>query len=328
MWLAAQDKTHARRVFKFCFEAARVRGLKREVVLLRVLRERLGERRDIAQILDWEFDHPPFFLETAYTEAGDLLAWAKGKGGIDQVPLADRIEIAAQAAEALAAAHHAGVLHKDLKPSNLLISDADQSGGARVCLTDFGIGLVTSREALSAAGITVGGLTETLLSSSSTTGAGTRLYMAPEVIEGGPATERSDLYGLGVVLYQMVIGDFRRALAPGWERAVADEELREDIAACVDGDARVVSRARRSLQRDCGASNGGGPSGTNASADGLLRRHRGGGVASSWSRLPLFCCFSSSAPFSCASSAHCAASARAPSRCAGRARRRCRRSRG
>ena len=82
VWLAAHDKTRARRVFKFCFEAARLRGLKREVVLLRLLRERLGERHDIAQVLDWEFEHPPFFLETAYTEAGDLLEWSKRKGGI------------------------------------------------------------------------------------------------------------------------------------------------------------------------------------------------------------------------------------------------------
>ena len=257
VWLAAHDKTRARRVFKFCFEAARVRGLKREVVLLRLLRERLGERRDIAQVLDWEFERPPFFLETAYTEAGDLLEWSNRKGGIAAVPLADRIEIAAQAAEALAAAHEAGILHKDLKPSNLLISEAEPAGGPRVCLTDFGIGLVTSREALSSAGVTVAGMTETLLSSSSSsTGAGTRLYMAPEVIEGRPATERSDVYGLGVVLYQMVIGDFSRALAPGWERAVSDEVLREDIAAAVDGDAahrlgsaRELATRLRDLER-------------------------------------------------------------------------------
>ncbi len=60
--------------------------------------------------------------------------------------------------------------------------------------------------------------------------------MAPEVLEGRPATTQSDIYSLGVVLYQLVSGDFSRVVAPGWERGVEDELLREDIAACVDGD--------------------------------------------------------------------------------------------
>ena len=59
--------------------------------------------------------------------------------------------------------------------------------------------------------------------------------MAPELVEGKQATTLSDIYSLGVVLYQMVIGDFSRTVAPGWEREVEDELLREDIAACLDG---------------------------------------------------------------------------------------------
>jgi class 3 adenylate cyclase/formylglycine-generating enzyme required for sulfatase activity/predicted esterase len=236
VWLAENAKTRDKRVFKFCFDFERVRGLKREVVLFRLLKESLGNRHDIVQIVDWEFERPPYFLESEYTEAGDLTAWAEAQGGIGAVGLETRIELIAQTAAALGAAHGAGVLHKDVKPSNILIAKGGETGKPMARLTDFGIGLVTSREALQAKGVTVAGLTETLLSSSSTSKTtGTRLYMAPEIIEGKAASELSDVYALGVVLYQMVIGDFSRAVAPGWERDVEDGLLREDIGACVDG---------------------------------------------------------------------------------------------
>ena len=247
VWLASHEKTHARRVFKFCFEADRLRSLKREVVLLRLLKEHLGERDDIAQVIDWEFDHPPYFLEMEHTEAGDLVEWARQQGGIGKVALETRLEIVAKMAVALDAAHHAGVLHRDLKPANVLISHEDPTAAPRVCLTDFGIGLVTSRQALEVPGVTVEGLTDVLLSSGASTGAGTRLYMAPEVIEGREATPLSDIYSLGVVLYQVAAGDFSHALAPGWERGVADDLLRDDIAACIDGEPEERLRSAREL---------------------------------------------------------------------------------
>ena len=173
------------------------------MALLRLLKESLGGRPDIAQVIDWEFDQPPYFIETEHSEAGDLVDWGRKQGGIGKVPLETRIDVVAQIADALAAAHGAGVLHKDLKPANVLIRQ-DADGEPRVCLADFGIGLVTSREALDVPGVTMAGLTEALLSSTVETGAGTRLYMAPEVIEGRVATPLSDVYSLGVILYQIV----------------------------------------------------------------------------------------------------------------------------
>ena len=137
----------------------------------------------------------------------------------------------AQVAEALAAAHSVGVLHKDIKPSNILVSE--RPGGApRAQLTDFGIGLVQDRSLLQGRNFTVTGFTEHALTAER---AGTRLYMAPELLEGKPPTALADIYALGVVLYQVVTGDLMRALAPGWERDVEDELLREDIAWCVEG---------------------------------------------------------------------------------------------
>ena len=119
---------------------------------------------------------------------------------------------------ALSAAHSAGVLHKDIKPTNILISKSKDGESPRASLTDFGIGLLIDPEALKKKGITATGLTQTLMGSKSTSSSGTPLYMAPELLEGKPPTPQSDIYSLGVLLYQMVIGDLSRALAPGWER--------------------------------------------------------------------------------------------------------------
>jgi eukaryotic-like serine/threonine-protein kinase len=234
VWLATNFHTRVKHVFKFCFDSERIRSIKREVVLLRLLKESLGDREDIARVIDWELTAPPYFIETEYTEGGDLKAWAAAQDGIDKVPLETRLELAAQTGMALSAAHSAGILHKDIKPNNILISKSKDGKSPRASLTDFGIGLLIDPEALRKKGITAIGLTQTLIGSKSTS-SGTPLYMAPELLEGKPATPQSDVYSLGVLLYQMVIGDLSRALAPGWERDVEEGILRADIADCVNG---------------------------------------------------------------------------------------------
>ena len=233
VWLAGHEKLRQQRVFKFCFEAERLRALQREITLFRLLKEELGDRDDIARILDWNFEQAPYFIESEYAADGNLVEWAEEQGGIASVPMAERLEIIAQLATALSSAHSVGVLHKDVKPGNVLVSSA--SGDAlKVRLADFGIGAVTGRERLEAAGITVLGLTAKTEDESSSY-SGTRLYMAPEVLEGKRATLQADVYALGVMLFQMVVGDFTRALAPGWRRDVEDELVCEDIALAVDG---------------------------------------------------------------------------------------------
>jgi len=72
IWLAADVNTRVQHVFKFCFQPDRVQGLKREVVLLRLLKESLGDQKDIARVVDWELDHQPYYIESEYTEGGDL----------------------------------------------------------------------------------------------------------------------------------------------------------------------------------------------------------------------------------------------------------------
>ena len=98
---------------------------------------------------------------------------------------AEATRIALACAGALAAAHAVGVVHRDIKPANILL---DANGNATV--TDFGISLVTSRPAREIMGST----------------AGTPHYMSPEQALGEPVDGRSDVYALGVVLYEMLTG--------------------------------------------------------------------------------------------------------------------------
>jgi class 3 adenylate cyclase/tetratricopeptide (TPR) repeat protein len=242
VWLARHRKTREPRVFKFCFELERARALQREVTVCRLLGETLGNRSDIARILDWNFDEPPFFLEFEYTEGGNLAEWIAARGGFDTVPMALRLELAAQVADAVAAAHSVGVLHKDIKPGNVLVT-SEPGAPPRARVTDFGIGSITDDSRLAELGITVLGMTEPETATGTSRPSGTRLYMAPEVLEGKPATIQADIYSLGLLVYQLVVGDFARALAPGWERDVGDEILREDLAGLLDGrpERRVAS---------------------------------------------------------------------------------------
>ncbi|MCA9433216.1 MAG: protein kinase, partial [Candidatus Omnitrophica bacterium] len=245
VWLAKHKKQNDHRVFKFCFEADRLRGLKREVTVFRLIKETLGNREDIGKLYDWNFEEAPFFIEAEYTDGGDLKDWAEKQGGISSIPIETRIELIAQVATALAAAHSVGVIHKDVKAANVLIG-RDVDGNPRAVLSDFGIGAVKDKSLLEAKGITVTSMTAFDSDSpSSSLGTGTRLYMAPELVEGKAASTPSDIYALGVLLYQVVCGDFSHALATGWEKDIEDEFLREDIAACVQGnpDLRLPSAA-------------------------------------------------------------------------------------
>jgi serine/threonine-protein kinase len=254
VWLAEHAKTKDKRVYKFCFDKGRLRGLQREVTLFRLLREALGDREDITRIIDWSFDRAPYFLESEYSEGGSLVDWAAAHDGITTMPMSQRLEVVAQVAEALAAAHSVGILHKDLKPANVLVN-SNVDGSLQAQLTDFGIGMVTDYERLTGSGITMLGFTETALNDELAL-SGTQLYMAPEMLEGKLPTVQADIYALGVMLYQLVVGDLHRALAPGWERHVEDELLREDIAVLVDGapeqrlrDAGEAARRLRRLEQ-------------------------------------------------------------------------------
>ncbi len=234
VWVASHRKVGTPRVFKFCFDAEHLRSLKREITLFRLLREALRDRPDIAKLHDIQVDKPPFYLESEFTQLGNLADWAEAQGGIDQLPLTTRLDLVAGACDAVAAAHSVGVLHKDIKPPNILIYEtADGSPCPRLC--DFGISILTDRSQLERHDITISGFTEVLPDGADSSQTGTRMYVPPETLMGEPFTIQGDVYALGVLLYQMVAGDLKRPLAPGWEADVADPLLREDIACAAAG---------------------------------------------------------------------------------------------
>jgi non-specific serine/threonine protein kinase len=220
------------KVFKFSLDGQGLSALKRETTIFRVLNRTYGRRPDFVHLFNWNFHAAPFFLECE--DGGqNLLQWAEEDKRLAAMPMEERLGIFLQIADAVAAAHNAGVLHKDLKPGNILI--AQRPGGWQVKVADFGSGRLLDPGLLDRINVTPLGMT--LTQGAAADGVGTPLYLAPELLKGQQPTALSDVYALGTLLYQIVIGDLRKPLAPGWERDIPDELLRADIAEATDGDA-------------------------------------------------------------------------------------------
>ncbi|MFW6087543.1 MAG: serine/threonine protein kinase, partial [Myxococcota bacterium] len=155
-----------------------VERFRREVRLARRI-----THRNVARIHDLESYQGVHFLTMEFVEGDDLERRLADKGPFSPKRAA---RCAAEICEALAAAHEAEVVHRDLKPGNVLL---ETSG--RVVVTDFGI----ARPIGEGEGAAVTGVI------------GTPTYMAPEQVQGHAVDERADLYALGILLYEMLVGE-------------------------------------------------------------------------------------------------------------------------
>ena len=216
VWLAEHPKTHEQRVFKFSANDARLKGLKREITVARFLRESIGESPAFVRILEWSLETPPYVIESEYG-GPNLIEWAQQQGGLQEIPLSTRIAVITDVAKAVRAAHDVGVLHKDLKPANILMqSRAD--GTHQVKVADFGSASLAEPTRLHAFGITSFGLTQTGEPQSASL-TGTLMYLAPEVLSGHSPKASADVYALGVMFYQTVAATFANRLPPAGKSA-------------------------------------------------------------------------------------------------------------
>jgi serine/threonine protein kinase len=137
----------------------------------------------IVQVFDFDMQDEWYYMVMEYLEGGTLHERIQQYGAL---PLTDVVRIGASLTDALDYAHQHQMIHRDIKPTNVMFAD---KGLAHPILTDFGIARIIGETALTTSGFM-----------------GTPAYISPEVARSEPVDERSDIYSMGVMLYEMVTG--------------------------------------------------------------------------------------------------------------------------
>ena len=138
--------------------------------------------KNVCQMFDLGEERGTQYITMEYVSGEDLRNSIRRFG---QLPIGKSIAIVNQICEGLAEAHRQGVVHRDLKSNNIMIDD---DGNVRIM--DFGIARSLEAKGITGAGVMIG----------------TPEYMSPEQVEGKETDQRSDIYSLGVILYEMVTG--------------------------------------------------------------------------------------------------------------------------
>ncbi|MFB0565995.1 MAG: protein kinase [Candidatus Aminicenantaceae bacterium] len=139
--------------------------------------------KNVGRMFDLNEERGTSFIAMEYVPGEDLKSFIRRAAPLSATR---SISIAKQICEGLSEAHRLGVIHRDLKPSNIMI---DKEGNARIM--DFGIARSLKAKGMTGEGVIIG----------------TPEYMSPEQVEGKDVDQRSDIYSLGVILYEMVTGN-------------------------------------------------------------------------------------------------------------------------
>ncbi|MBI4662993.1 MAG: protein kinase [Verrucomicrobia bacterium] len=258
-WSGGDPSVKEKRMFQFCFRSDWVRMLKEKEAVFQSVKQKLGQQRNVLAVQAVSFDQPPFYICSELFEGKDLLSWAQGVGGAPAIPFATRLEIVAQAATGLQAAHEGKLLHLDLSPEHILVAGSGATlKDVQVKLTNFAVGHVgrtaqpTAPSPSSEAPAAPAGGTPPVSPAD--------LYKAPEVIAGNPPTAKSEVYSLGIILCQLILGNLSEPVAPerikeiltGLKREgmlglfAANPQERAEGAGRLAGDLRAVIKERES----------------------------------------------------------------------------------
>ncbi len=139
--------------------------------------------KNVCRMYDINEEKDTHYITMEYVPGEDLKSFIRRSG---QLGISATIKIVIQICEGLAEAHHLGIVHRDLKPQNIIINE---EGNASIL--DFGIARSLKDSGLTQTGSIMG----------------TPHYMSPEQIEDGSVDQRSDIYSLGIILYEMLTGD-------------------------------------------------------------------------------------------------------------------------